>query len=225
MPGVPPDLTLPAVFRPRHNTAVRVVLSLVIIGAGATLGGLMLYARTPYARGTEEPVEQPIQFDHRHHAGDDEIDCRYCHNTVDRSSFAGLPATELCLGCHAQVWNTSPVLEPVRASYFSGEPIKWRRVHKVSEFAYFNHSIHVAKGVGCVTCHGRVDLMPAVQQVAPLTMGWCLECHREPAKHLRPLDQITNMTWKPEGDPVAVGAQLAHELGVAPRTSCDACHR
>jgi hypothetical protein len=197
----------------------------VIIGAGATLGGLMLYARTPYARGMDEPIEQPRQFDHRHHARDDQIDCRYCHNTVEKSSFAGLPATELCLGCHAQVWNTSALLEPVRASFFAGRPLRWRRVYKVSEFAYFNHSIHVAKGVGCVTCHGRVDEMPAVQQVAPLTMGWCLDCHRNPAPHLRPLAEITSMTWHPDGDPAATGARLVRELGVATRTSCTTCHR
>ena len=125
-------------------------------GRGRALG-LMLYARTPYARGMQNPVEQPIQFDHRHHTRDEGIDCRYCHNTVDRSPAAGIPQTQLCLNCHSQVWNKSPLLEPVRESFFKNTPIKWNRVYQVPEFVYFNHSIHVNKGVGCVSCHGRVD--------------------------------------------------------------------
>jgi predicted CXXCH cytochrome family protein len=214
------------VFRPRHNTIVRTTIAALVGGAGAFVVGLMLWARTPYARGMQEPVPQPIQFDHRHHSRDDAIDCRYCHNTAEVSPQAGLPDTELCLGCHAQIWNNSPLLEPLRASHREGRPIKWRRVHKVGEFAYFNHAIHLAKGVGCVTCHGRVDEMPAVQQVVPLTMGWCLECHRDPAPRLRPLEEIASMTWQPPqgGDDDDPG-RLLRELGVHTRTSCSTCHR
>jgi hypothetical protein len=225
LPAVAWSLTLPGVFRPRHNTMVRALVSLAILGVAGTIGGLMLYARTPYARGTDEPVPQPLQFDHRHHARDDQIDCRFCHNTVEKSSFAGLPSTELCLGCHSQIWNQSPITDVLRESFFAGRPLRWNRVYKVMEFAYFDHSVHVSKGVGCVTCHGRVDLMPAVTQVTPLTMGWCLGCHRDPAPHLRPLAEITSMTWQAPEDPARFGAHLAQELGVATRTSCTTCHR
>ena len=201
----------------------------VIVGIGAVLAGLMLWARTPFARGMQDPVPQPVQFDHRHHASDDGIDCRYCHNTVEVAAAAGVPATELCMNCHAQVWNVSPLLEPIRRSFYEGQPIKWRRVHKVGEFAYFNHAIHVNKGVGCVTCHGRVDQMAAVEQVRPLTMGWCLECHRNPAPHLRPRSEIANMTWQPttdaHGQVVGTGRELMQQLQVHTRTSCSTCHR
>ena len=146
-------------FRPRHNTLAQISLFVVAAGAAGVPLGLMLYARTPYARGMQDPVEQPIQFDHRHHTRDEGIDCRYCHNTVDRSPAAGIPQTQLCLNCHSQVWNKSPLLEPVRESFFKNKPIKWNRVYQVPEFVYFNHSIHVNKGVGCVSCHGRVDEM------------------------------------------------------------------
>jgi Cytochrome c7 and related cytochrome c len=200
-------------------------LALVVGGLAAFFAGLMVWARTPYARGTFEPVEQPIQFDHRHHTRDDGIDCRYCHNTVEVSSYAGIPPTELCLNCHAQIWNTSPQLEQVRRSFLENVPVRWRRVHKVAEFAYFNHANHVGKGVGCVTCHGRVDQMAAVAQVAPLTMGWCLECHRNPGPHLRPRSEITNMEWRPQGDPAGLARELVASLDVATRTSCSTCHR
>lgn len=185
----------------------------------------MVYARTPYARNMNEPLEQPIQFDHRHHTRDEGIDCRFCHDLVDKSAFAGVPPSSLCMNCHSQVWNTSPLLEPVRASVFEGRPIVWRRVNKVAQFCYFNHAAHVNKGVGCVTCHGRVDQMPAVEQVQPLTMAWCLDCHRDPAPHLRPVSEVTNMEWRPDGDPVALGQRLVREYDVRTRTSCTTCHR
>jgi hypothetical protein len=212
-------------FRPRHNTAAQISLFLVAAGGVAMVGGPMVYVRTPYARGLQEPIEQPLQFDHRHHTRDEGIDCRYCHNTVDRSPSAGIPPTSLCLNCHSQIWNKSPILEPVRKSFFEGKPLEWRRVYKVPQFVYFNHAIHVNKGVGCVSCHGRVDEMPAVQKATPLTMSWCLECHRRPEANLRPLSEITNMTWTPEGDPVETGRQLAEQNHVHTRTSCTTCHR
>jgi hypothetical protein len=185
----------------------------------------MLYARTPYARAMQEPVEQPIQFDHRHHTRDEGIDCRYCHNTVDRSPAASVPQTQLCLNCHSQVWNKSPLLEPVRESFFKNTPIKWNRVNQLPEFVYFNHSIHVNKGVGCVSCHGRVDTMPAVEKATPLTMGWCLECHRRPEANIRPVEEVTNMEWQPQGDPEEAGRLQAAKNNVHTRTSCTTCHR
>jgi hypothetical protein len=214
-----------ALFTPRSNGTFRLVLATLAAGAIGTLGALMVYARVPAGTGQAEQVGQPVQFDHRHHVQDDLIDCRYCHTTVDRAATAGIPSTELCLNCHSQIWNKSPLLDLVRASWFSDRPIEWVRVHRLPDFAYFNHAIHVNKGVGCVECHGRVDLMPAVEQVQPLSMGWCLDCHRDPNPRLRPLEEITNMTWKPDGDPVALGKELAKKYDVEPRTSCYTCHR
>jgi len=185
----------------------------------------MVYARTPLARSMQDPIEQPIQFDHRHHTRDEGIDCRYCHNTVDKSPSASIPPTQLCLNCHSQVWNKAPILDPVRESFFKNTPIEWRRVYKVPEFVYFNHSIHVNKGVGCVSCHGRVDLMPAVEKATPMTMSWCLDCHRRPEKNIRPVEEVTNMDWKPEGDPVEAGQVYAERNQVHTRTSCTTCHR
>ena len=214
-----------ALFSPRSNRVFRLVLALLAVGAVGSIASGMLYARIPLGTGQQVQVGQPVQFDHRHHVKDDLIDCRYCHQTVDKAASAGIPPTELCLNCHAQVWNKSPLLDLVRASWFANKPIEWVRVHKLPDFVYFNHSIHVTKGVGCVECHGRVDLMPAIEQVAPLNMGWCLDCHRDPYPRLRPPDEVTNMTWKPDRDPEVLGRELAKKNDVKPRTSCYTCHR
>jgi hypothetical protein len=214
-----------ALFSPRSNGVFRLVIAILVAGAAGTVGALMVFARIPAGTGQQQQVGQPVQFDHRHHVQDDLIDCRYCHTTVDKAPSAGIPPTELCLNCHSQVWNKSPLLDLVRASWFTNRPIEWVRVHRVPDFVYFNHAIHVNKGVGCVECHGRVDLMPAIEQVAPLTMGWCLDCHRDPNPRLRPLEEITNMTWQPQGDRVALGKELAKKYDVKPRTSCYTCHR
>ncbi|OJT17422.1 cytochrome C [Archangium sp. Cb G35] len=212
------------IFTPRANTVARVVAAGLLTTPALGALGLWAYARSPLAQNLRQPVPQPVQFDHRHHAGDEAIDCRYCHSTVEVSSSAGYPSQATCLGCHAQVWNQSPLLEPVRQAYFSDRPIPWSRVHDLPDFVYFNHAIHVNKGVGCVTCHGRVDLMPSIQQAQPLSMGWCLDCHRDPAPNLRPLDTITSMRWRPgPGDPGP--EELARRYDVQPRTNCTACHR
>ncbi|MGC3997746.1 MAG: cytochrome c3 family protein [Anaeromyxobacter sp.] len=214
-----------ALFSPRSNALFRFVLVFLVAGAGGTVAGAMVYWRTPYGTGQQEQVAQPVQFDHRHHVKDDLIDCRYCHTSVEKASSAGIPATQLCLNCHSQVWNKSPLLDAVRASWFANQPIQWTRVHKLPDFVYFNHAAHVTKGVGCVTCHGRVDEMAAIEQVQPLTMGRCLDCHRNPYPNLRPLDQVTSMTWAPDGDPVELGKALAVKNDVKPRTACYTCHR
>jgi hypothetical protein len=167
----------------------------------------------------------PVQFDHRHHVGDDGIDCRYCHSTVEVSASAGIPSTSLCMNCHSQIWNKSPKLEPLREAWFTGGAIRWNRVHNLPDFVYFNHSAHVTKGVGCATCHGRVDQMALIEQVAPLTMSWCLECHRDPAPRLRPREQITSPSWKPEGDAEELGRALATQYDVHTRVNCTTCHR
>jgi hypothetical protein len=168
-----------ALFPPWSDTAFRLALVGVV---GALVGlptALMVYMRTPYATEQQFTVAQPVEFDHRHHVSDDGIDCRYCHRTVETSRYAGIPPTEVCMGCHGQIWNQSPMLEPVRRSYFTGQPIRWNRVHRLPDFVYFDHSAHVTHGVGCATCHGRVDRMAKVVRVATLQMDWCLSCHRE----------------------------------------------
>jgi Cytochrome c7 and related cytochrome c/Class III cytochrome C family len=214
-----------ALFRPWANTVARVSLAGLATTVVGGFGFLMLYVRSPLWTGQNDPVQQPVQFDHRHHVGDVGLDCRYCHQTVDRSPSAGIPATSLCLNCHAQVWNKSSLLDPVRQSFFNDKPIRWERVHKLPDFVYFNHSIHLAKGVACESCHGRVDRMAAIAKVSPLTMGWCLDCHRDPAPNLRPREAVTAMGWTPEGNPAEVGRELAKRYDIHARTSCTTCHR
>jgi hypothetical protein len=195
----------------------------------ATLAGvptaMVVWARTPYATGQYAMPDQPVQFDHRHHVGDDGIDCLFCHTDARRGPTAGVPATEVCMGCHGQIWNDSPLLEPVRRSAYTGEPLVWRRVNALPDFVFFNHAAHVNRGVGCVSCHGRVDRMPMVFQAERLTMRWCLDCHRAPERHLRPLDRVTDMAWWPAGTPAEAGRALRARLGVEPPTHCTGCHR
>jgi len=213
------------VFSPWINTAVRGAIVLGALGGLTALAVPMIYVRSPWARGQQNVADQPVEFDHRHHAEDDGIGCKYCHNTVDRAATAGIPSTDKCMGCHSQIWSQSPMLEVVRRSYFSGAPIPWNRVHQLPGYVYFNHSIHVSKGFGCSTCHGRVDRMAAVYQVATLTMGWCLDCHRNPEQYIRPLDQTTNMAWSAGDRQLELGRALTQELGVRSLTSCTTCHR
>jgi hypothetical protein len=212
-----------ALFPPWTNTATRVVLGLLVLAVAGALAAPMIYARTPYATGEVDPVLQPIAFDHRHHVRDDGIDCLYCHEGAERSAYAGVPASERCMGCHNQVWNDSELIAPLRASVATGQPIRWQRVHSLPDFVYFDHSIHVTRGIGCVTCHGRVDEMAAVYQVQRLTMRWCLDCHRDPVPHLRPRDRITSMTWTAES-PLRT-AELARGYHTRSLTHCSTCHR
>jgi len=214
-----------ALFPRSSNTVFRVVVLVLLATPLIALGTLYAYSYSPFYTGQYSQIQQVVQFDHRHHVWDDGIDCRYCHQSVERSPSAGLPSTSVCMGCHEQIWNKSPLLDEVRARYFTDRAIPWSRVHRLPYFVYFNHSIHVNKGVGCVTCHGRVDRMAHVEQVAPLTMGWCVDCHRDPESQLRPVEEVTSMTWAPSGD----RPQLAHELmqknDVHTRISCTTCHR
>jgi hypothetical protein len=172
--------------------------------------------------------EQPVPFSHAHHVGGLGVDCRYCHTSVESSSFANIPPTKTCMNCHSQIWRTSPTLEPVRASFRNDTSIKWTRVHDLPDFVYFNHSIHVNKGVGCETCHGRVDRMALAYQHATLQMSWCLDCHRNPEKYVRPRAAVFTMGYKPAGEQEEVGRQLVQQYKIQdPRTltSCNTCHR
>ncbi|MBV8515180.1 MAG: cytochrome c3 family protein [Acidobacteria bacterium] len=196
--------------------------------AGIALTGVLLAARSPYLTNQNITRDQPIQFSHKHHVGDDGIDCRYCHTGVESSATAGVPPTKTCMNCHSVLFNNVGYLEPVRESYRTDKSIHWVRVHRLADYVYFNHSIHVAKGVGCSTCHGTVDQMPLIFQASPLNMGWCIDCHRNPEAVLRPLDQVYNMEWKAPANQAEVGAQFAQERKIrstADLTSCSTCHR
>jgi hypothetical protein len=204
-----------------------------IIGSGA-IGVFAVYMifigipRSSYWNQTDIFKTQPVQFSHKHHVGDDGIDCRYCHTSVESSNSAGMPPTKTCMNCHSQLWATTTYLEPVRESWKTGIPIKWTRVHDLPDYVYFNHSIHVNKGVGCATCHGRVDQMPLVTQVASLQMEWCIQCHRAPEQYLRPRSQVFNMAYQPPANQNEVGLKLKKEynvLGSDVLTSCSTCHR
>jgi len=216
------------IFHPSTNTFAKVSIFGAVFFL-ALLGGVgLVLARSPYVTDVGIARPQPVQFSHEHHVNGLGIDCRYCHTSVEVSPYAGIPPTHTCMSCHSQIWNDSPALEPVRESYRTGLPIVWTRVHRVPDYVYFNHSIHVNKGVGCASCHGQVDQMPLVWKAEPMTMEWCLDCHRTPEQHLRPLDQIYNMDWAPEEDQLALGQRLKEEYHVADAytlTQCYVCHR
>src|SRR4029078_463337 len=186
-------------FKRSANNIARISMVMVVV-----LGGVAFYvytqvARSSYLTGQFLEKQQPVQFSHKHHVGDDGIDCRYCHATVETTATASMPPTQTCMNCHSQLWSDSPYLDPVRASFRENKPIEWQRVHDLPEYVYFNHSIHVAKGVGCSTCHGQIDNMPAVYQENTLQMEWCISCHRAPENLIRPKSEIFNMQWQ-DGD-------------------------
>jgi len=178
-----------------------------------------------YATRARVPVEQPVPFSHEHHVGGLGIDCRYCHTSVENSSFAGIPPTKICMNCHSQIWNTSAMLEPVRKSFRTDESIRWIRVHDLPDYVYFNHSIHVAKGIGCTTRHGPINKMPLTWQQASLQMGWCLECHRHPERFVRPRSEVFNVTYQPPANQEELGNKLVKEYRIQSLTSCSTCHR
>jgi len=200
-----------------------------IFGAVFILGFLLwlfgALSRSSWATQAGVAREQPVPFSHAHHVGDVGLDCRYCHTSVETSGFANIPPTKTCMNCHSQIWNTSPTLEPVRASFRTDRSIAWTRVHDLPDFAYFNHSIHVNKGVGCETCHGRVDKMPLTWQKASLQMEWCLDCHRHPEQYVRPREAVFQMGYEPPIDQQTLGRQLVKEYKIQSLTSCSTCHR
>lgn len=227
------------VFPKSMNVVARLmVLGLPLVGA---TGGVALAAfyRSDYTTGAREVVEQPVPFSHKHHVAQLGIDCRYCHTAVEKSASAGLPPTKTCMNCHQQMWTGADLLEPVRQGYAKGVPIAWTKVHNVPNYTYFNHSIHVAKGVGCASCHGRIDEMNLVFQSKTLLMEWCLDCHRKPEEHLRPRSEVYNIAWKPADagiNPDTGKAFTQLEIGKAKKdeyqvrnpdvlTNCSICHR
>jgi len=216
----------PFIFPRWANKSVQ--LAGVVLGvAPIYLTFLIWYGASPKTIDVGYMPQQPVPYSHALHAGELGIDCRYCHNTVEKAAMAAIPPVQTCMNCHARVKTKSEKLEPIRDAFQNGTPLEWKKVHDLPDYVYFNHSAHVTRGVGCVTCHGRIDQMAEVSQFAPLSMGWCLDCHREPWKNLRPPSEVTNMTWKhPEGvDPVQYGKDLAEKNNLHPPTDCSTCHR
>ncbi len=218
-----------ALFRPWTNTALAVGVVALASTLAAALAAPMIYVRTPYNTGVLTPVDQPVAFDHRHHVRDAAIGCSYCHSGAESSALAGVPSTDVCMGCHAQIWSSSPLLEPVRRSYFSSRPIPWNRVHRLPDFVFFNHAVHVRRGVGCGLCHGAVDGMAVVYKARPLTMGWCLDCHRDPPEYVAD----NRPSRAPQGTLWGAGPEAFEDLrpppgrerAVTALTTCSACHR
>jgi len=215
------------VFGPKSNTLARLSVYGVFGALALFVVGLAIYSRSPYPAFAQKSPDQPVPFSHQLHAGGLKIDCRYCHAGVEVSAAAGIPPTQTCMTCHSQIKTDSAALAPVRESWQTGQPIAWNRVHDLADFVYFNHSIHVAKGVGCSTCHGQVDQMAKVQQVEPLTMGWCLNCHRAPEQYIRPAAEVFNMEWQPPADQLDQGRKLIQEykIQVDRLQNCSICHR
>ena len=213
------------IFHRSANTLSKVSIFGVLTLVASLILLAMALGRSSYVTGAHEYVQQPIQFSHLHHVLDDGIDCKYCHTSVETSPFAGIPPTKTCMNCHSQIFSTEPILEPVRASFRDNKPLSWIRVHDLPDFVYFNHSIHVKKGVGCESCHGRVDRMPLMQQERSLQMEWCLDCHRAPEKFVRPRIEITTMGYEPPEPQSTLGPKLVKEYGIQTRTTCSTCHR
>lgn len=218
---------MPQIFQRRTNTVARAsILAVVIL---LSFGGWVLWAVywSPYTTLQRVPLTQPVPFSHEHHVGGLGIDCRYCHTSVETSAFAGLPPTETCMTCHSQLYTAEPILAPVRESLATDVPLEWNRVNFVPDFVFFNHSIHVSKGIGCASCHGEVDKMPLTWKDQTLYMKFCLNCHDDPKKFIRPRDEVFNLHWQPPRDQETQGRKLVQEYHVntTQLTDCSMCHR
>jgi hypothetical protein len=219
---------MPQIFHRSTNTLAKVSLLGSLFLAAFGLWVCLVYTRSSY--GTEAGIVrvQPVPFSHEHHAGILGIDCRYCHTTVESSSYAGMPPTKTCMNCHSQIWVGSDMLLPVRESYQANRSLHWHRVYNLPGFVYFDHSIHIHKGIGCSSCHGQIDQMPLTYQVPSLLMEWCLECHRKPEANLRPRSEVFNMKWRPSENQLESGRRLAKQYELHDTeflTSCSVCHR
>jgi hypothetical protein len=213
------------IFHHSTNTLSKLSIFGALFLAAGTVWLILQINRSPYVTQAGVAREQPVPFSHQHHVGGLGVDCRYCHTSVETSATAGIPPTKTCMNCHSQIWSDSPTLEPVRESFRSERSIEWVKVNDLPDFVYFNHSAHVNQGVGCTTCHGRVDLMPLMWQEASLTMEWCLDCHRQPERYLRPRAEVFNAAYEPPADQLTLGRSLVKEYGIHTRTSCSTCHR
>jgi hypothetical protein len=216
------------IFTPTADTWLRLFLVGGVASTAAAIVAIIGFASADYYTGARiRPGPQPVPFSHRHHAGQLGIDCRYCHANVAQGPRAGLPPTATCMSCHSQIWTQAPMLAPVRRSLADNRSLDWRRVARLPEYVYFRHDIHIAKGVGCATCHGRIDRMALTYQAKPFQMSWCLDCHRDPAPNLRPADRITDMEWTPPADTRAFGETLVKQNGirVGQLDYCYVCHR
>jgi hypothetical protein len=214
----------PFVF-PRWANKTRVLAGVILGAAPIYLTFLIWYGASPRTTDVGYMPKQPVPYSHALHAGRLGMDCRYCHNTVEQAAHAAIPATATCMNCHERIWTNSDKLSPVRESLVSGRSVEWVKVHDLPDYVYFNHSAHVTRGVGCVSCHGRVDEMEEVFQKEPLSMSWCLSCHRDPEPNLRPPEEVTNMNWKPPTDAVAFGKTMREKNHLNPPTDCSTCHR
>jgi hypothetical protein len=212
-------------FPPYTNTLARVGLFGAVFGPIALGLAAMSFNWSPYITRVNVGREQPVPFSHKHHVGGLGLDCRYCHTSVEDSSFATIPPMKTCMTCHSQIWKESPMLAPVRDSYAANVPLQWNRVHDLPDFVYFNHSIHVHKGIGCETCHGRVDQMPLMSKANTLYMSWCLSCHRDPARFVRPREEVFTMGYHPSQNQRVLGAALMKNYHIRKLQDCYTCHR
>jgi formamidopyrimidine-DNA glycosylase len=212
-------------FHYSANHLSRISLALIVVAAGGVLWAAYRIDQGSFITNTDVALTQPVPFSHKHHVTDDGIDCRYCHTSVETSAFAGIPPTETCMTCHSRIWANAAILEPVRESFRTGRSVEWVRVHDLPDYVYFNHSIHLHKGVGCSTCHGRIDQMPLTYKVNTLYMQWCIECHREPERFVRPREEVFNMAYQPPADQLELGRRLVAEYNVQSLTDCVTCHR
>ena len=213
------------IFHPSFNTLSRVSIFGSVFILGAVAWGTERIFRSSYVTQVNVAREQPIPFSHKHHVAGLGLDCRFCHTSVEDSSFAGIPPSKTCMGCHSVVWNEAPMLEPLRESYQNDTPIEWNRVHDLPDFVYFDHSIHLAKGVGCTTCHGQVDQMPLMWRENTLNMNWCTQCHRDPVAEIRPLSEVFSVDWDPTSIDRSEREKLALENDVQSLMNCTICHR
>lgn len=214
------------IFGPKTNFYVRIVL----IGTGAAAVALValiwILPNTGYATGIGFTPIQPVPFSHQHHVSGLGIDCRYCHTSVEESANAGMPATHICMTCHSQIWTNAAILAPVRQSLADDKPLHWNRVYTLPDYVYFDHSIHIAKGIGCTECHGPIGDMPLTYKATSLDMGWCLDCHRNPAPHLRPPGAVFDPHWHRTADTPSPAALMAqYHIHVSTLTDCSVCHR
>jgi len=213
------------IFHRSTNTIARVSIYGAVILVAILGYAVNVVNQTSYVTEVHNARPQPVPFSHKHHVGELGMDCRYCHSSVEVSSSAGMPPTQTCMACHSQIWTGAAILEPVRASYRDSTPISWTRVNALPDFVYFNHSIHVAKGVGCTTCHGPIAEMNITWREQSLYMRWCLDCHNEPEKYLRPRSEVFNAFYKPPSDQEILGNRLMSEYKVQKLTTCTTCHR